>query len=43
MNSILDLSVAEVQAIKDTLGEHKALFKANAPALFEDAFMILTS
>ena len=43
MNTILELSGQEVQGIKDTLLEYKQVFKTNAPALFEDGFMVITS
>ena len=43
MDSILELENSEVQAIRDQIAENKEVFKANYVALFEDAFLVLTS
>ena len=39
----MDFERHEVDAIVTTLVENKDLFMQNAPALFEDAFLMLTS
>ena len=43
MDSILELDSSEVTQIIDSLTEARQLFKTNAAALFEDAFLVLTS
>ena len=43
MDSLLDFERHEVDAIVNTLVENKDLFKEQAPALFEDSFLMLTS
>ena len=43
MDSILELENSEVQQIIASISEARDAFKANAAALFEDAFLVLTS
>ena len=43
MDSILELENSEVQQIVASVSEARELFKTNAAALFEDAFLVLTS
>ena len=43
MDSLLDFERSEVDSIITTLSENKDLFKEHAAALFEDAFLMLTS
>lgn len=43
MDSILELETAEVTQIVEQIAEARDLFKTNAGALFEDAFLVLTS
>ena len=43
MEAILEFENSEVQSIVSTLQESRELFKANAAAIFEDAFLVLTS
>ena len=43
MEAILELENSEVQSIANTIQESRELFKTNAAALFEDAFLVLTS
>ena len=43
MDSLLDFEKHEADAIINTLVDNKDLFKENAAALFEDAFLMLTS
>ena len=43
MDSILELENSEVQNIIAQISEAREIFKANAAALFEDAFLVLTS
>jgi len=43
MDAILELEASEVSAIIAQIGESRDLFRANAVALFEDAFLVLTS
>ena len=43
MDSILELENSEVQQIVAQIAEARDLFKTQAAALFEDAFLVLTS
>ena len=43
MDSLLDFERHEVDAIVNMLVDNKELFMANSSALFEDAFLMLTS
>ena len=43
MDSILEMENSEVQYIVASISEARELFKTNAAALFEDAFLVLTS
>ena len=43
MEAILEFENSELQSIVSTLQESRELFKANAAAIFEDAFLVLTS
>ena len=43
MDSILELETTEVTQIVEQIAEARDLFKTNAAALFEDAFLVLTS
>ena len=43
MDSILELENAEVNFIQGQIADNADLFKANAAALFQDAFLVLTS
>ena len=43
MDSILELETSEVSQIVEQSAEQRELFKTNAGALFDDAFLVLTS
>ena len=43
MEFILDLSPQESSQVLSVIQEHRETFKANAHALFDDAFLVLTS
>lgn len=43
MDSILELETSEVSKIVEQIAENRELFKTNAGALFDDAFLVLTS
>ena len=43
MDSVLELDTHEITRLKETLIEHKDLFKSNSQALFSDCFLMLTS
>jgi hypothetical protein len=43
MDSVLELESHEITRLKETLVEHKDLFKQNSQALFDDCFLLLTS
>lgn len=43
MDSVLELDTHEITRLKETLIEHKDLFKQNSQALFSDCFLMLTS
>ena len=43
MDTILELENSEVQQIAGQISEARDVFKANSAALFEDAFLVLTS
>ena len=43
MDSILELEATEVASMVAQISEAREVFKTNAAALFEDAFLVLTS
>lgn len=43
MDSILELETSEVQSIVAQIADARECFKTNAAALFDDAFLVLTS